>query len=127
MSRQWRAPLLIAVFGLLLLVLALYKAPESGWGMVWVAVVFLIVGPLLTALESRRPPRPFKQRRVINTAFAVGGLATVYALPDLINGSGFSWDSWNLRLLILLMLGLICWFGTRPEGPSSRNAGQENH
>lgn len=127
MSPQWRARLLMAVLGALLLLLALYKAPERGWWVVWVAAAFLIVGPVLAGLESKRPPRPFKQRRLINTAVLVGGTAIAYAIPDLIKGTGFSWDNWSFRLLLLLMVGLITWFGIRPEEPHAQDAGERTH
>lgn len=124
MPPKIRARLILAVLGVLLLVLALYKAPQIGWWGVWLAVALLLLTQLLVGIESKRPPQATKRRQVLNTAIAVGGYLLAMVLSALWRGDEVPWSLSPLILYIALAIGFVSWFVNQPDEPGQEDTAE---
>lgn len=124
MSPRWRARLALGLIGVFMLVISVFKFPEIGWWGVGLSILFLVSVFTIVGREPKRPPRPFKQRRLINTAAYVAGMAGAYITSDLILDQGLTWDSWGIRLFFIVLLGLLGWLGTPADAPSAEDRGR---
>lgn len=125
MSPKWKARIAMGVFGVILLVLGIVRAPEVGWWGAGLAVVYLILVFTVVGRESKRPPRPLKQRRVINTAVFVVGSTLILTVPDIIRGEE-TWDGFLFAFFLSIVGGVIVWFATRPDEAISGDAREGN-
>ncbi len=125
MSPRWRGPVLMGVMASLLLVLALYKAPEVGWWAVWLAAAFLVIGPVLVAWDVRHPPQATKRRQITSTVFITGGYLLVSVLSAVARGDEVPGSLSPLVFVFAVLIGLISWFAGRPKASDSAAPGEE--
>lgn len=115
----------MGVMASLLLVLALYKAPEVGWWAVWLAAAFLLIGPVLVAWDVRHPPRARKRRQIASTVFITGGYLLVSVLAAVARGDEVPGSLSPLVFVFAVLIGLISWIAGRPKTPDPAAPGKE--
>ncbi|TDL46499.1 hypothetical protein [Kocuria rosea] len=109
----------------LLLVLALYKAPEVGWWAVWLAAAFLVIGPVLVAWDVKHPPKATKRRQITYTVSITGGYLLVSVLSAAARGDKVPGSLSPLVFVFAVLIGLISWFAGRPRTPDPAAPGEE--
>lgn len=115
----------MGVMASLLLVLAIYKAPEVGWWAVWLAAAFLVIGPVLVAWDMKHPLKATKRRQIIATVSITGGYLLVSVFSAVAREDEVPGSLSPLVFVFAVLIGLISWFVGRPKTPDPPAPGGE--